>query len=55
MCNGECPKNRFVRGPGGEPDLNFLCAGYKKFFRHIRPFVDAVAVEWSRQKTDPKL
>jgi uncharacterized protein len=55
MCNGECPKNRFVRGPEGEPDLNFLCAGYKKFFRHIRPFVDAVAVEWSRQKTDPKL
>jgi len=54
MCNGECPKNRFIRAPEGEPGLNYLCAGYKKFFRHIRPFVDAVAAAWSRQKTDPK-
>jgi len=54
MCNGECPKNRFLRAPDGEPGLNFLCAGYKKFFRHVRPFVDAVAAAWSLQKTNPK-
>jgi uncharacterized protein len=28
-CNGECPKNRFIRTAGGEPGLNYLCAGYK--------------------------
>ncbi len=49
MCNGECPKNRFVPVPNGGPGWNYLCAGYKKFFSHARPFVAAVAAEWRRQ------
>ena len=39
-CHGECPKNRFVKDKYGNPDLNYLCSGYHKFFTHVAPYMD---------------
>jgi len=39
LCSGGCPKDRILRAPDGEKGLNYLCAGYKRFFTHCRPFL----------------
>lgn len=44
-CYGECPKNRFVRDRYNEPALNYLCAGYHRFFSHIQADMDFMAGE----------
>jgi len=31
--------------PSGEPGLNYLCAGYKMFFKHIDPYMRFMANE----------
>jgi len=41
-CRGGCPKHRFARTYYNEPGLHYLCAGYKKFFLHIRKYLRAM-------------
>ena len=55
MCHGGCPKDRFLRTPDGEAGLNYLCAGYKQFFNHCRPFVAALSAQWRRQNLSQNL
>ncbi len=43
MCNGGCPKDRFIRTAPGEPGLNYLCAGLKRFFTHARRYFESIA------------
>ncbi len=50
-CWGECPKNRLLRTPDGEPGLNYLCPGLKRFFAHAVPTADMMAVRLKAGKT----
>jgi len=46
LCNGGCPKNRFTKTPDGEPGLNYLCAGYKRFFTYVTPYMEYLAQQY---------
>lgn len=50
VCNGGCPKNRFIKTPDGEDGLNFLCAGYRAFFNHVAPTMNYMAQELSQHR-----
>lgn len=53
-CWGECPKNRFLRTPDGEPGLNYLCRGFKQFFAHAQPEVDRIAARLRQEPLHPQ-
>lgn len=45
ICNGNCPKNRFLRTPDGEYGLSYLCTGLRKYFSHIDPWIKLTVKE----------
>jgi len=53
ICNGGCPKNRIINMGEGKK-LNFLCEGYKQFFRYIDPYMNEIA-KGIKQGKSPKM
>jgi uncharacterized protein len=43
LCNGGCPKDRFITSRDGEEGHNYLCAGLEMFFMHTGPAFAAMA------------
>jgi uncharacterized protein len=48
-CWGECPKNRIIRTADGEPGLNYLCRGFKRYFTHAIPEVERIVARMREQ------
>ena len=42
-CHGGCPKDRFAMAADGEPNLNYLCPGYQRFFSRTKPTLENIA------------
>jgi len=54
LCNGGCPKDRILRTPDGEAGLNYLCAGYKRFFSHCKLFLEELSALQQRETAPPR-
>jgi uncharacterized protein len=50
ICNGECPKHRFIKTPDEDKPLNYLCPAYKLFFTHIDPYMKFMAEEYRNER-----
>ena len=49
-CHGECPRNRFIKTDEPGKNLNYLCEGYRMFFRHVTPAMNFMKAELDAQR-----
>ncbi len=54
-CYGGCPKDRFIFTPEGEQGLNYLCSGYKAFFKHINQPMQIMATLLQRGRAPAEI
>lgn len=54
-CHGGCPKHRFCNSPAGDPGLNYLCPGFKKFFLYVKPYMERMAALLKQQRSPAEI
>lgn len=47
------PKTGLPSLPTGEPGLNYLCEGYRRYFAHVAPFMDFMKAELDAHRRPP--
>jgi len=50
---GECPKNRIIRAPDGEPGLDYLGRGFKQYFAYAISKVERICADLRKQPIRP--
>ena len=40
VCNGDCPRTRFIKNKDGEWGHPYLCEGWQHYFEHVAPYMD---------------
>ena len=40
VCNGDCPRTRFMKNKDGEWGHPYLCEGWQHYFEHVAPYMD---------------
>jgi uncharacterized protein len=53
FCAGDCPKNRVGHSGGSATSLSYLCAGWKRFFEHALPRLEALAETVKNEQRKP--
>ena len=55
ICNGGCPKDRFI--PDGDPEkpLYYLCAGIRRFYSHAAPSLRKISALQRQNVPNPKI
>lgn len=54
MCNGLCPKDRFIESEDSEPGLNYLCEGLRLFFAHAEKLLKKL-VRMNKKGINPEV
>jgi uncharacterized protein len=55
LCYGGCPKDRIYDKPGRQSGINYLCPGYKLFYKHVLPTLTSLADGLSHGRISRKL
>lgn len=55
FCNGGCPRDRFIKTPDGQPGLNYLCSGTKRFLSYANPYLRQIVADVCRARNSAEL